>query len=126
MARFFVYSLLFLNYKLCELLEESICGIVIVYAELDGLKQIKAENTHNGFSVNDVASGCEVNVALVSRNCVYEISDVHNCRKSDVFSLHIISFPRAFWLSVTYFHKNYIISAPFCQGYFLYFWRGGD
>ena len=60
---------------LADLLEE-ILGIVCVSIELDRLREVKAEYTHNRLSIYSVSAGNKINVEIVLHHDVYEILDI--------------------------------------------------
>ena len=60
---------------LADLLEEVLC-VISVSVELDGLGEVKTEDTHDGLCIYCVSAGNEVNIEIISHNDIYELLDI--------------------------------------------------
>ena len=80
------------NDELLDLCDQLIC-VVRINGQLDGGEKIQAEDTHDGFSVHDVATRGKVNLAVKSGNRVYKVADVSDGGQFDVCCFHSLIAP---------------------------------
>jgi len=67
---------------------EQLFVVLAVSFELDGVHQVEAEYTHDRLCVDDVASGYEVNVAVICGYDLNEILYVLDCCEFDIYGFH--------------------------------------
>ena len=70
------YDLALSDDKGLKLSAELFCALFLVVRELDGLTEVKAENTEDGLSVYLVLAGLEVNVAVEADKNVNEFINI--------------------------------------------------
>lgn len=80
-------TVLVLYDKACKLFAKLII-IGGLSRDLDGVEKIEAENTHNGFTVNRITTGCKVNISLNGVDCVNEILNICYRVELDIKFLH--------------------------------------
>jgi len=79
---------LFFYDKLIHSLQQVI-AVVGVDNHIDRLKQVKAENTHYGLSVDHIAAGAEVNVYCLGCHDIYKIANILDRFKLYFYLFHI-------------------------------------
>ena len=70
-----------------ELVKERAC-IIGMRSEEDGVEKVKAENTHDGFCINHIASGREINFNLGRANDLNKIANVLDSGQADISRFH--------------------------------------
>ena len=85
-------SILF-NDKVLQLIIELVCALFAVIGKLDGLTEVKAEDTENRLAVYLVLAGFQVNVTLKSNEDVDQLINIVDLFEFNVKSHNFISFP---------------------------------
>ena len=69
-------------------LGKKLVGVRSLCLKGDGIEQVKAENTHDRFAVDHIATRDEVDIAVVRCNDIYEVSDIGNRGEADFYGFH--------------------------------------
>ena len=75
-----------------ELSAELFCALLLVVCELDGLTEVKGEDTEDRLAVHLISAGLKVNVTVKAYENVYELVNVVNFLKMNVTGHFFISF----------------------------------